>query len=133
MSDIWMRYAILFAAAFVPPIIYIIWIRNTERYEREPWSRIAGTFIWGAVFGVILALVFSYALIWLFDSTLDGPIYEAIVNNQTYSLLFLVCVIAPIAEEAAKGIGVLTAGSDLDEVEDGLIYGAAVGLGFGPF
>jgi RsiW-degrading membrane proteinase PrsW (M82 family) len=44
--------------------------------------------------------------------------------------LFLAVIIAPFAEEAAKGLGVRSAGDDLDEVEDGLIYGASVGLGF---
>ncbi len=126
----WMIYVILFAAAFIPSIVYIIWIRNTERYEREPWRVIAKTFIWGAVFGVIIAVIFSYALILIFGIALQGPIYEAISEDSTYSTLFLVCVIAPIAEEAAKGLGVFSAGMDLDEVEDGLIYGSSVGLGF---
>jgi RsiW-degrading membrane proteinase PrsW (M82 family) len=123
-------WIILFAAAFLPPVIYIIWIRNTERYEREPWSRIFGTFIWGAVFGVILGILFSVILISVFDIILEGPIYEAISEDDYLGTLFLVCVIAPLGEEAAKGLGVFTAGRDLDEVEDGLIYGASVGLGF---
>jgi RsiW-degrading membrane proteinase PrsW (M82 family) len=123
-------WVLLFIAAFVPPIIYIVWIRNTEKYEREPWARIFSTFIWGAVFGVILGVLFSYLLIWILGYALEGPIYEAITENPTYTTLFLVCVIAPIAEEAAKGLGVFSAGPDLDEVEDGLIYGASVGLGF---
>ena len=129
-GSVWMTWIVLFVAAFLPPIFYIIWIRNTERYEREPWRRIASTFVWGAVFGVILGVLFSVILILLFSITLQGPIYEAITENSTYSTLFLVCVIAPVAEEAAKGLGVFTAGKDLDEVEDGLIYGASVGLGF---
>lgn len=130
MSDVCTTWILLFAAAFVPPIIYIIWIRNTEKYEREPWRRIFSTFIWGAVFGVILGVLFSVILIWVFGYALQGPIYEAITENPTYATLFLVCVIAPIGEEAAKGLGVFSAGPDLDEVEDGLIYGASVGLGF---
>jgi RsiW-degrading membrane proteinase PrsW (M82 family) len=126
----WLIYIVLFAAAFLPSVFYIIWIRNTERYEREPWGVIAKTFIWGAVFGVIIAVVFSYALIIIFGIAFRGPIYESISENSTYWTLFLVCVIAPIAEEAAKGLGVFSAGADLDEVEDGLIYGSSVGLGF---
>jgi RsiW-degrading membrane proteinase PrsW (M82 family) len=82
------------------------------------------------VFGVLLGVLFSVILILIFEITLEGPVYETITENSTYTTLFLACVIAPFAEEAAKGIGVFTAGSDLDEVEDGLIYGAAVGLGF---
>jgi len=128
-GSVWMTWVILFVAAFLPPIFYIIWIRNTERYEREPWSRIASTFVWGAVFGVILGVIFSVVLILLFSFT-GGAIYEAISEDDYYGTLFLVCVIAPLAEEAAKGLGVFSAGRDLDEVEDGLVYGASVGLGF---
>ncbi|UCG69886.1 MAG: PrsW family intramembrane metalloprotease [Thermoplasmata archaeon] len=129
-GDTCLIYIILFAVAFLPSIAYIIWIRNTERYLREPWRRIASTFIWGAVFGVILGVLFSVILILLFKITLEGPVYEAITEDDYLSTLFLAVIIAPIAEEAAKGLGVFTAGSDLDEVEDGLIYGASVGLGF---
>lgn len=128
-GSVWMTWIILFVAAFLPPIFYIIWIRNTERYEREPWRRIASTFVWGAVFGVILGVIFSLVLISLFRFT-GGAIYEAISEDDYYGTLILVCVIAPLAEEAAKGLGVFSAGSDLDEVEDGLVYGASVGLGF---
>jgi len=128
-GSVWMTWVILFVAAFLPPIFYIMWIRNTERYEREPWRRIASTFAWGAVFGVILGVIFSVVLILLFTFT-GGAIYEAITEDDYYGTLLLVCVIAPLAEEAAKGLGVFSAGSDLDEVEDGLVYGASVGLGF---
>jgi RsiW-degrading membrane proteinase PrsW (M82 family) len=126
----WMVYVILVAVAFLPSIVYIIWIRNTERYEREPWGRIFGTFIWGAVFGVIIAVVFSLVLIYLFESITPDRLYDSISGDDYLSLLFLVVIVAPFAEEAAKGIGVFAAGSELDEVEDGLIYGSSVGLGF---
>lgn len=125
-----MKYVILVAVAFIPSIAYIIWIRNTERYEREPWGRIFATFVWGAVFGVILAVVFSLLLIGIFNVAAPERLYEAISKNDYYSTLLLACIIAPLAEEAAKGLGVFTAGSELNEVEDGLIYGASVGLGF---
>jgi RsiW-degrading membrane proteinase PrsW (M82 family) len=125
-----MLYIILIAVAFLPSIAYIIWIRNTEYYEREPWSRIFATFMWGAVFGVILGILFSLLLIGVFEFSAPERLSDAVSENDYYSLLFLAVLIAPIAEEAAKGLGVFTAGKDLDEVEDGLIYGASVGLGF---
>lgn len=129
-GNAWMIYIVLFAVAFLPSIAYIVWIRNTEKYEREPWGRIFATFIWGSVFGVLLGVLFSVLLIWLFDLTLPERLYEVVSDEGSLSTLFLVVIIAPFAEEAAKGIGVFTAGRDLDEVEDGLIYGSSVGLGF---
>ena len=125
-----MLYIILFTVAFAPSVAYIIWIRNTEHYEREPWSRIFAVFIWGAVFGVILGILFSVILIFIFDVAAPEGVYSAVKGNEYYYGLLLAVIIAPFAEEAAKGLGVFTAGRDLDEVEDGLVYGAAVGLGF---
>jgi RsiW-degrading membrane proteinase PrsW (M82 family) len=92
--------------------------------------RIFATFVWGSVFGVILGVLFSLVLIYLFDLALPSRVYESVSDNGSFSTLFLVVIIAPFAEEAAKGLGVFTAGRDLDEVEDGLIYGSSVGLGF---
>lgn len=129
-GNAWMLYIILFAVAFLPSIAYIVWIRNTERYEREPWYRIFATFIWGAVFGVILGVLFSVILLFIFNVTAPQGVYDAVQGNEYYYGFLLAVIIAPLGEEAAKGLGVFTAGKDLDEVEDGLIYGAAVGLGF---
>jgi RsiW-degrading membrane proteinase PrsW (M82 family) len=126
----WMLYIILIAVAFIPSIAYIIWIRNTEYYEREPWRRIFATFMWGAVFGVILGIVFSLVLIGIFEFAAPKRLSDAVYESEYLSIFLLAVIIAPFAEEAAKGLGVFTAGRDLDEVEDGLIYGAAVGLGF---
>jgi RsiW-degrading membrane proteinase PrsW (M82 family) len=129
MSDA-LTYIVLFVVAFAPSIAYIIWIRNLEKYEREPWGAIASTFIWGSVFGIILAVLFSIILIFLFRITFPDRLYDAVTQNPEIATLILVCVVAPLAEEAAKAIGIFTAGKELDEVEDGLVYGASVGLGF---
>lgn len=124
-----MTIFIIIAVAFIPPILYLIWIRNSERFEREPWGKIAITFIWGAIFGIGLGLLFSYLLIFAFGFAFKR-VYSGFAENQTLIILLLAVVIAPLAEEAAKGLGVYRAGKDLDEVEDGLIYGSSVGLGF---
>jgi RsiW-degrading membrane proteinase PrsW (M82 family) len=124
-----MRILILFVAAFLPSVIYMILIRNTEKYEREPWRTVVKVFIWGAVFGVILAIIFSTILIILYNIAAPTRAYQ--ITGEDYTSTFILAVIiAPFAEEFAKGLGVFSAGDELDEVEDGLIYGAACGLGF---
>jgi RsiW-degrading membrane proteinase PrsW (M82 family) len=125
-----MTIFIIIAVAFIPPILYLIWIRNTERFEREPWGKIAITFIWGAIFGVGLGLLFSYLLITAFGLAAPERVYSSIFEEEALGILILAVIIAPFAEEAAKAIGIFRAGKDLDEVEDGLIYGSSVGLGF---
>jgi protease PrsW len=51
-------------------------------------------------------------------------------NDQNIQLLILAVFIAPIVEELAKSWAVLALRKRLNEIEDGLVYGAAAGLGF---
>src|SRR2546422_788662 len=56
---------ILFIAAFALPLVYLVWIRNSPRYGREPWPTVLKTFAWGAVFSVIIAIILSVVFILL--------------------------------------------------------------------
>jgi protease PrsW len=113
----------LFSFAFLPPIIYAIWIRNTEKYNREKWKPIIVCFLWGAtiaiVASIILELILGISLAISFD---DGNILG----------LVMAIIIAPFAEELTKPLilRTKTVKKELDELEDGLIYGAVAGLGF---
>jgi len=104
---------VLIPIAFTPMIIAFIWLRNTERYSRESWIPILFTFIWGA----IVATTFSLVL-------------ETIVSDYIVSFFILAVVVAPIVEEFAKPLGIYFIRKEIDEIEDGLIYGAVAGLGF---
>ncbi len=114
---------LLFSFAFLPPIIYAIWIRNTEKYNREKWKPIIVCFLWGAtiaiVASIILELILGIPLAISFD---DGNIIG----------LVTAIIIAPFAEELTKPLVLRTktVKKELDELEDGLIYGAVAGLGF---
>jgi RsiW-degrading membrane proteinase PrsW (M82 family) len=101
-----------------------------EKFEREPWKKIGITFFWGAVFGVILGLVFSFLLMSAFGIDTPGRVYSSVGATGTLAIILLAVIVAPLVEEAVKGMSIFSAGSDLDEVEDGLIYGSSVGLGF---
>ena len=113
----------MFSFAFLPPIIYAIWIRNTEKYNREKWKPIIVCFLWGAtiaiVASIILELILGISLAISFD---DGNILG----------LVTAIIIAPFAEELTKPLALRTktVKKELDELEDGLIYGAVAGLGF---
>ncbi len=112
----------LFVLSFLPPIIYSIWIRNTERCHREQWAGIAMAFLWGAT----LAVVFSLILEILFNI----PI--ALSTNAGMASFLAVVVVAPVVEEFAKpfALRLKSVKPHIDELEDGLIYGAVAGLGF---
>jgi protease PrsW len=117
---------ILVAAAFVPAIVFLIYIRNQERHGREPWSQIIRAFLFGAVFSVLIALLLETVL------HTEGE-RELIIGGQGFtvpSMVFLVVVIAPLVEEFAKGLGVRGSKRFIREEEDGIVYGAAAGFGF---
>ena len=121
--------AILLVAAFVPSLVYLVWIRNTERYGREPYGRLLRIFIFGAVVSIAISLVFELILVSALNLGI-GRLYEILGEHQGLGELILVCVIAPIVEEMAKGLGVVRHRRFLRELEDGLVFGAAAGLGF---
>ena len=105
----------LLALSFLPPIVFALWVRNHERHQREPVGAVLGMFAYGGTLGIAFALVLSLA----FDVGFGG------------SELIGLVVIAPFAEELAKGLGLRFVRRRVREVEDGIIYGAAIGLGFG--
>jgi RsiW-degrading membrane proteinase PrsW (M82 family) len=127
--DIVFVVLILVLSSFIPPIIYMMWLRNSERFSKEPWVQVFKTFIYGAVFGVIIALVLSLAISMVLGGFVDR-IYLFGWDQDIVQTILLVVIIAPFVEEFAKGVGVYTAHQEITEPEDGLVYGASCGLGF---
>jgi RsiW-degrading membrane proteinase PrsW (M82 family) len=116
------KLLILFFIAFLPPIIYSIWIRNTEKYHREKWFPIIFCFIWGATIAIVASILLEVFL---------GNIVFSYSNSSNMGLLLAV-FIAPFAEELTKPLALRYrfVRRELNELEDGLIYGAVAGLGF---
>ena len=114
---------ILFLSAFIPPVIYAVWIRNTEKYEREPWHAIFLAFLWGATIAVVMSLILEI----IFDVSL----YTSI-GDYNITAFLMVIVVAPVVEEFSKplALGLKRVRKEINELEDGMIYGAAAGLGF---
>lgn len=109
--------------SFLPPIIYSIWIRNTEKYNREKLRSIFLCFIWGATISVVAAFILEYILHFSLAPRIE---------DQDYLNLIAVIVIAPFAEEFTKPLALRLKliKKEISEPEDGLIYGAVAGLGF---
>lgn len=113
----------MFSFAFLPPLIYAVWIRNMEKYNREKWKPIILCFLWGATIAIVASIILEFILgISLAISFDDGNILD----------LVTAIIIAPFAEELTKPLALRTktVKKELDEIEDGLIYGAVAGLGF---
>lgn len=107
-------WATLGAACFLPPLLFMGWVRRRESVDREPFFAVLGIFAYGATLGVAAALFFSTALL----------------QSSSASLFTAAVVIAPVVEEASKGFGLRFVRRHITELEDGLVYGAAAGLGF---
>ena len=106
---------VLAALSFVPALAFMAWARARERHAREPFGAVLGIFAHGGTFGVAMAIALSVLL----DGALGGA-----------STLVVAVAVAPLVEEATKGLGLLWVRRHVDELEDGLVYGLAVGLGF---
>ena len=127
---------ILVIVAFIPALIYLSWIRRTERYGREAWGPLLRAFAFGAFFATITAAILEGIIVYAgtaVSQNYPGPEFLFLNGNSNAGAFFLVLVIAPVVEEALKASGVVSYGSSFKQPADGPVFGASVGLGFGFF
>jgi len=116
--------------ALVP--LSLLWL--LERRERQtPWLFAAG-FLWGGCIATALALPFNSAFLQLVDTWLaQHPVVREVLGPDA-AILLAAPTSAPIAEEIAKAMGVLVIfwllRAEFDNVRDGIVFGALVGVGF---
>jgi protease PrsW len=117
----WVLSWFLLALYAVPVVIAILAL---DLYEREPLSLQIGAFMWGAFAATSLSIFanqgWGLALIDWFGIDFAGRWAPALT--------------APGTEEITKGVGViliyLIARREIDDLMDGFVYGALIGLGF---
>ena len=121
----------LFLFSLVPALFYLLWIRKTERYHTESWSAVSRAFLYGAVVGTFVAAILEAVLFALYAQVLQPDLGGALPKGSTAEYPLLALVIAPFVEEGIKGLGVYGMRSRISYLADGMVLGAAVGLGFG--
>ncbi len=111
-------------AAIVPISFYLFFLWKYDRYEPEPFGIVIKHFLWGAIGAIIFGVVVSS-----FFVTDNNFVYILDKVNS----LFAIVIISPFVEEIGKGIFlVMSAKKDyFDNMTDGIVYGGAIGLGFG--
>ena len=113
-----------FVVALVPTLIYAWLVWWLDRYEREPGWLLITVFFWGAVPAILLSL--------LAEVFLQQPL-EPFALGLSGDML-QVGVISPVVEELAKGLALLGiyafVRGEIDDLLDGIVYGALVGIGF---
>lgn len=108
----------------LPMVVYALILWWFDRYEKEPLGLLIAVFLWGAVPAIIFSIIAELIL--------DIPISH-FVKPATASVVGA-AVIAPIAEEACKGMALLLLllffRQEIDSPLDGILYGGLVGFGF---
>jgi RsiW-degrading membrane proteinase PrsW (M82 family) len=113
------------AIVSIPTTGFAIWLlRHVNRNQKEPWRLLLAAFGWGGVVAVNMAILLEGPFDRFFTRVLiPGP-------GQGLSASFS----AALFEEVPKGLAVvllyLVMRNQFDDVVDGIVYGALVGLGF---
>ena len=111
-------------AAIIPMSIYLILIWRFDRYDREPFKLVLQNYLWGSIGAIIFAVLGGL----VFSSFLS-----IFVTDKSKLEYLGTIVTAPIVEETTKGIFLLITVTHrkFDNMTDGIVYGGAIGLGFG--
>src|SRR5262245_27286772 len=113
----------------------LVWF--LDRRERESPLLFASAFLWGGCIATGLAVPFNTVFIHFADLWVrEHPQLKQVLGPDA-ALLLAAPISAPIVEEISKALGVLLIfwllRDEFDNMRDGLVYGALVGLGFNWF
>jgi hypothetical protein len=100
------------------PVLYLLYLYESQVYEDEPVRVLLLTVISGAVFGFLFFLIATRLSTPLISGTVQGPLVSG--------------VLLPVIAQALMLAGplVLLTRAKFDETLDGLAFGAAAALGF---
>lgn len=109
----------------IPYFFVILWL---DRNEKEPIHLIISAFLWGAIMATMISCVVN---------TLFGAVAQGVLGDEAVSGQLTASISAPFIEELTKGAALLVIflffRKEFDNVMDGIVYGAIVGLGFAAF
>ena len=119
-----MRIIFSLIASIFPMVLYLLALWLADKNEREPFKNVLFNFLWGAIGAIILSLITSILLLKSFSS---------VVINPDEQKMFGTIILAPLVEEFMKGsfLFFTIRNKYFDNLTDGLVYGGAIGLGFG--
>jgi RsiW-degrading membrane proteinase PrsW (M82 family) len=111
-------------AATIPVPIYVTLVLWLDRYEPEPPWMLATAFFWGALVAVFFAIIINSL----------GVALVGYVWNETTANFYGMVISAPVVEETSKALVLFILffwqRDEFDDVTDGIVYAAMVGLGF---
>ena len=109
--------------AIIPMSIYLYFLWKFDKNEPEPIKFVIYHFLYGATVAIIIGIIAS--------KIISIPL-NIVFTEETNNLLTII-LIAPFVEEIAKASLLFQTikSKNVDNLTDGLIYGGAIGLGFG--
>lgn len=122
----------LLGLGLLQTVLYLIFIRFIDLYERESYWYVVPVFLWGLVGATTASLVLN---------TIGAAFLSALFGGEVGQVLTAIFV-APPVEETSKGLAVFVAfvvawtvsrrrgALEFAGVMDGIVYGSAVGFGF---
>ena len=120
-----MAFLVSLFFGFVPMFFFAAIIYWLDRYEKEPKVLLGAAFTWGVVIAGGGAFIIN---------TILGIGVFAITGSPVATEVVTTSVIAPIVEEALKGLAVLVVfflfRKEFDSILDGIIYAGITALGF---
>ena len=112
------------AVAIIPLAIVIPAFLWLDRFESEPTRYLVVAFLWGALVAAVLAAVANTSAIAVL----------AAASDPDAALTTAAVLVAPVVEEALKGLLVLLVwgvlGREFDGVTDGMVYAGVCAAGF---
>jgi hypothetical protein len=122
------------AAAFMVPILYLVYVYDVNLWEDAPVPVVAGLFLGTGVLAVLVSLVFFR---WVFDGQLSELAAGSRIGISALSFpaLLVFAVLLPIVAELAKNLGAvfLATRPQFDDMVDGLTFGIAAGTAYAAF
>ena len=114
-----------FLFGFVPMFLFAAFVNWLDRYEKEPKLLLGAAFAWGTLIAGGGAFVLNTAF---------GIGIYALTGSQGAAEFGTTSIVAPIIEEALKGLAVLIVflmfRKEFDSILDGIVYGAITAMGF---
>ena len=114
--------SLVVAVATMVGYLAIVWW--LDRYDREPIGLLLANFLWGALGAILLSLASGLVVQQGVEKVFHGILPEKLSGA---------IITAPIVEEPTKGVFFFFTAINrrFDNITDGAVYGAAIGLGFG--
>jgi RsiW-degrading membrane proteinase PrsW (M82 family) len=114
---------IVMLTPYAIPVIAVIYLIDT--YEREPVGILVAAVAWGGIAATALSM---------YTNTPLSEIIYKVTGSAEFTQAWSPALTAPFVEEGWKALGVILlvslARSEMDDLLDGFIWGAMVGIGF---